>query len=180
MTAIVSKHGELLFQISGNDETIQLNTPEDCFAVEDPPKANMYHSNGKWKEIPQQPSEHHIFDFKDKEWVDPRTLDQVKEHKWLEIKQIRETTEFGGFSFNGYKFDSDEKSQSRIIAASALGVEVEWTLFNNTVITLSGEELKQLRQALAEHVSMCHARSRKARESIALAKTKAEVDKISF
>ena len=42
------------------------------------------------------------------------------------------------------------------------------------------EELKQLRQALAEHVSMCHARSRKARESIALAKTKAEVDKISF
>ena len=88
MTAIVSKHGELLFQISGSDETIQLNTPEDCFAVEDPPKANMYHSNGKWIEIPQQPSEYHIFDFKDKEWVDPRTLDQVKEHKWLEIKQL--------------------------------------------------------------------------------------------
>ncbi|MBJ9959844.1 DUF4376 domain-containing protein [Acinetobacter nosocomialis] len=180
MTAIVSKDGELLFQISGNEQTVRLNTPDECFAVDDPPSANMYHDKGEWVEMPLQPSAHHLFDFQKKEWIDPRSLDQVKEQKWFEIKQIRETTEFGGFSFNGYKFDSDEKSQSRIIAASALGVEVEWTLFNNTVITLSGEELKKLRQALAEHVSMCHARSRKARESIALAKTKAEVDKISF
>lgn len=180
MTAIVSKNGELLFQISGNEETVKLNTPNGCFAVDDPPHANMYHDKGRWVEKPSQPSSYHAFDYENKTWVDPRSLDQIKEQKWLEVKQQRETTEFGGFSFNGYKFDSDEKAQSRIIAASALGVEVEWTLFDNTVISLTGEQLQLLRQALAEHVSMCHSRSRQARERISCAESIDELEAIKF
>ncbi|EPA2504286.1 DUF4376 domain-containing protein [Acinetobacter baumannii] len=180
MTAIVSKHGELLFQISGNDETVKLNTPDDCLAVEDPPSSNMYYYNGEWVEMPVKPTPHHIFNFQMKDWVDPRSLDQAKEQKWLEIKQMRETTEFGGFIFEGNKFDSDEKAQSRIIAASALGVDVEWTLFDNSVVTLSGDKLKLLKQALAEHVSMCHSRSRQARERIFAAMTIEELEAITF
>ncbi|WP_151818853.1 DUF4376 domain-containing protein [Acinetobacter nosocomialis] len=180
MTAIVSKHGELLFQISGNDETVKLNTPDDCLAVDDPPSTNMYHYKGKWVEMPPQPSAYHVFDFYIKEWVDPRSLEQAKDQKWLEIKQLRETTEFGGFTFEGFKFDSDEKAQSRIIAASALDVDIEWTLFDNSVISLSREKLQLLKQALAEHVSMCHSRSRQARESIISAKSIEELEAINF
>ncbi|WP_436897666.1 DUF4376 domain-containing protein [Acinetobacter gyllenbergii] len=180
MTAIVSKDGELLFQISGNEQTVRLNTPDECFAVDDPPSTNMYHDKGEWVEMPLQPSAHHLFDFQKKEWIDPRSLGQVKEQKWLEIKQMRETTEFGGFTFEEYKFDSDEKAQSRIIAASALGVNVDWTLFDNSVISLSREKLQLLKQALAEHVSMCHSRSRQARERIILAESIDDLEEINF
>ena len=66
MTAIVSKHGELLFQISGSDETIQLNTLKIVLRLKIHPKRIC--TIAMWIEIPQQPSEYHIFDFKDKEW----------------------------------------------------------------------------------------------------------------
>jgi len=179
MTAIISKHGELLQLIYANDETIALNKPIGCLAVEDPPRSNMYYC-GWWRDMPKQTSTYHIFDYNLKDWVDPRTLDEIRIQKWNEIKATRETTEYGGFLFLEEIFDSDIASQSRIIAASDLDISVDWTLQDNSVVTLTAEQMKALKIALAQHVSSCHERSRIARQKIYEAETFEEINIIEF
>ena len=51
MTAIISKNGEILQMIYANEETVVLNTPKDGFAVDDPPKSNMFYLS-KWRMSP--------------------------------------------------------------------------------------------------------------------------------
>ncbi len=100
MTAIISKNGEILQMIYANEETVVLNTPKDGVAVDDPPSSNMFYQGG-WVEMPAQPSPYHIFNYDIKQWIDPRTLDEIKAQKWAEIKVMRDQLEFGGFEFEG-------------------------------------------------------------------------------
>jgi len=179
MTAIISKRGELLQLIYANKETIALNKPLGCLAVSDPPSSNMYY-RGWWAHIPKQPSTHHIFDYNLKQWIDPRSLDQAKDQKWSEIKIDRDTAEYGGFSFLNLTFDSDITSQSRIISASDLGVDVEWTLKDNSIVLLDAEQLKALKTALAQHVSNCHEKGRIARQLIYEAETVEQINSIKY
>lgn len=179
MTAIISRRGELLQLIYANKETIALNKPLGCLAVSDPPQSNMYY-RGWWACIPKQPSIYHVFDYDLKQWIDPRSLDQIKDQKWSEVKAERETAEYGGFSFLGHIFDSDITSQSRIITASELGADVEWTLKDNSIVSLNAEQLKGLRIALAQHVSSCHTRSRIARQLIYDSENIEQIDSIQF
>lgn len=179
MTAIISRKGELLQLIYANKETIALNKPLGCLAVSDPPQSNMYY-RGWWACIPKQPSIYHVFDYDLKQWIDPRSSDQIKDQKWSEVKAERETAEYGGFSFLGNIFDSDIISQSRIITASELGVDVEWTLKDNSIVLLNVEQLKGLRFALAQHVLSCHERSRIARQLIYESENIEQIDLIQF
>ncbi|MFW1869232.1 DUF4376 domain-containing protein [Acinetobacter sp. ULE_I064] len=179
MTAIISKRGELLQLIYANKETIALNKPLGCLAVSDPPSSNMYY-RGWWAHIPKQPSTHHIFDYNLKQWIDPRSLDEAKDQKWSEIKIQRETAEYGGFSFLNFTFESDVTSQARIIVASDLGVSVDWTLKDNSIVSLDAEQLRGLRIALAQHVSNCHSRSRIARQLIYDSESIEQIESIQF
>lgn len=54
MTVLVSKNGEVIGHIFGNEEMIKLNTPEGCVALDDPPYPNMFYQGG-WVEMPAQP-----------------------------------------------------------------------------------------------------------------------------
>lgn len=179
MTAIISRRGELLQLIYANEETIALNKPLGCLAVSDPPQSNMYY-RGWWACIPKQPSIYHVFDYDLKQWIDPRSLDQIKEQKWSEVKAERDAAEYGGFSFLNFTFDSDITSQSRIISASDLGVDVEWTLKDNSIVLLDSEQLRGLRIALAQHVSNCHSRSRIARQLIYDSERIEQIESIQF
>ena len=179
MTAIISKHGELLYSIQGNQETIELNKPLGCLAVPDPPRSNMYYK-GWWVDLPKSPSSFHTFDYQSKQWVDPRTLEQIKDQKWFEIKSARDAFELGSFEFEGNYFDSDHLSQSRILGASIAGVDQTWTLANNTVVELTATQLKHLYQALQAHIAFAHERGRVARQAIFSASSKEEVEAIQF
>lgn len=97
MTAIITQHGEFLYSIQGNQETVALNTPCDCFAVDDPPAQNMYYENDAWHPLPPAPSPHCVFNYETKNWEDNRTLDEIKQRVWIEIKQHRKAAETGGF-----------------------------------------------------------------------------------
>lgn len=177
MTAIISNTGELLYLIQGNKDIIELNKPNGCLAVEDPPKNDMFYDNG-WREMPPKPSLHHIFDYASKEWVDPRSLEEFKAHKWAEVKAERDQHEFGGFEFNGDLFDSDLVAQSRINTAASLGVTVDWTTQSNKVVTLTSDQLSELLKALAMHVTAIHERGRLARTAILQSTTKQEVSDV--
>lgn len=179
MTAIISKNGKLLLSIQANSETIELNTPKDCIAVEDPPKPNMFYQDG-WVEMPAQPSPHFIFDYEVKQWIDPRTLDEIKTQKWAEIKAERDQLEFGGFEFEGNIYDSDQVSQGRIMGASLAGVDQVWTLADNTTVELSASQLQQLYAALQAHITSVHERGRIARQLIFEAETKEQIEAIQL
>lgn len=179
MTAIISKNGEILQTIYANEETVVLNTPKDGFAVDDPPKSNMFYRNG-WVEMPAQPSPHFIFDYEVKQWIDPRSLDEIKAQKWTEIKSERDRLEFGGFEFDGNIYDSDQVSQGRIMGAASAGVDQTWTLADNTTVELSASQLQQLYAALQTHIASVHERGRIARQLIFDAETKEQVEEINL
>ena len=179
MTAIISKNGEILQTIYANEETVVLNTPKDCFAVSDPPKSNMFYQDG-WVEMPAQPSPHFIFDYEIKQWIDPRTLDEIKAQKWAEIKAQRDQLEFGGFEFEWNIYDSDQVSQGRIMGAASAGVDQTWTLADNTTVELTAQQLKELYAALQAHIAGVHERGRIARQLIFDAETREQVDAINL
>ena len=179
MTAIISKNGKLLFSIQANSETIELNTPKDCIAVEDPPNPNMFYENG-WVDMPAQPSSIHLFDYDLKQWIDPRTIEQIKAQKWTEIKSQRDKLEFGGFEFEGNTYDSDQVSQGRIMGAASAGVDQVWTLADNTTVNLTAAQLQQLYAALQAHIASVHERGRIARQLIFDAETREQVEVIQL
>ncbi|MEO4066560.1 DUF4376 domain-containing protein [Acinetobacter pittii] len=180
MTVLVSKYGEVIGHIFGNDEMIKLNTPEGCIALDDPPFPNMFFQKGKWVSIPTQPSPYHIFNYETKKWVDNRSLEGVKKHKWEHIKQQRDQFEYGGFEFDGGIYDSDQVSQGRIMGAAVAGVDQIWTLADNTTIDLSASQLQQLYAALQAHIANAHERGRIARQKIEAALTYEEIEAVNF
>lgn len=179
MTAIISKNGEILQMIYANEETVVLNTPKDGVAVEDPPESNMYYQDG-WVAMPAQPTQHHIFNYDLKDWVDPRTIDEIKAQKWTEIKSERDQLEFGGFEFDGDIYDSDQVSQGRIMGAASAGVDQTWTLADNTTVNLSASQLQQLYATLQAHIASVHERGRIARQLIFDAETKEQVEAVQL
>lgn len=179
MTAIISKNGQLLQLISANEETIQLNKAIGCLAVDDPPRSNMYY-RGWWVDIPSPPSVFHIFDYILKIWVDPRSLEQVQDQHWRNIKNLRDAFEFGGFEFESNIYDSDQVSQGRILGASNAGFDQIWTLADNTTIELKAIQLVLLYQALQQHIANAHERGRIARLLIYEATTSDEVEAVIF
>jgi len=180
MTAIVDKNGKLLFSISGNTETIKLNTPKGCIAVDDPPDTSMRYIGGVWQPLPPQPSQHHLFDYHLGVWVNAADLPTIRNAKWEAIKQQRDSLEFGGFQYAGRVYDSDQVSQGRIMGAAIAGVDQVWTLANNTTVELNGAELKELYAALQQHIASAHERGRIARQLIYEAETKEQVEAVQL
>ena len=179
MTAIISKHGELLYSIQGNQETIELNKSLGWLAVPDPPRSNMYYK-GWWVDLPKTPSLFHIFDYTTKQWIDPRSLDEIKAQKWTEIKSQRDQLELGGFEFEGGVYDSDQVSQGRIMGAASAGVDQTWTLADNTTVNLTAMQLQQLYAALQAHIANAHECGRIARQLIFDAETKEQVEAVQL
>lgn len=112
--------------------------------------------------------------------VDTRTLDDRKTQKWVEIRGARDAAEFGGFTWDGSTFDSDATSQSRIMGAAQLAqldptFTVDWTLADNSVRTLSADDMVAVGVALGQHVATQHATARTLRAQIQAAATAAEV-----
>lgn len=118
-----------------------------------------------------------------RQWVDLRPLQDLKDDKWLEIKQARSAAEYGGFVWDGSAFDSDAVSQSRIQGAVQLanmepGFSVDWTLADNSVRTLSAADMLAVGAALGEHVAAQFSRARAMRSQIAQATSAEELNNI--
>lgn len=150
--------------------------------VEMPPSTNLdyFDIERGWITPPPAPSSNHMFDYIIKQWINPRTLDEIKAQKWTEIKSERDRLEFGGFEFDGGIYDSDQVSQGRIVGAAAAGMDQVWTLADNTTTYLTANELVQLYQALQIHIAITHQRGRAAREAIMSATTKDKVESITL
>ena len=152
----------------------------DYFTFEKASHVEGYVDKGKWYAAEGKPFETHIYDYDLKDWIDPRTLDEIKVQKWTEIKSQRDQLEFSGFEFDGGIYDSDQVSQGRIMGAAAAGLDQVWTLADNTTVELSASQLQQLYVTLQLHIASVHERGRIARAAIESAVTKEEVEAIQL
>ena len=178
--------GKFKSSVDGTPAMVELNTPADTAYFVDDVNAPSDHTDF-WDEglrlfisVGTSPSEFHVFNYISRTWVDPRTLDEIKAQKWIEIKSERDQIEFGGFEFEGNIYDSDQVSQGRILGASLAGADKVWTLADNTTVVLSALQLQQLYAALQAHVASVHERGRIARLAIDCAETKEEVEAIQL
>ena len=150
----------------------------DYFTFEKASRVDGYVDKGEWYAAEGKPSENHIYDYDLKDWIDLRTLDEIKTQKWAEIKSQRDQLEFDGFEFEGNIYDSDQVSQDRIMGAAVAGIDQTWTLADNTTVSLTASQLQQLYVALQAHVSSVHDRGRIAREAINTTTFKEEVEEV--
>lgn len=108
------------------------------------------------------------------------SLDKLKEIKWQEIKQLRDTFEFSSFMFDGRRYDCDQISATRIMGATLAQQPVTWKTADNEVVQLSVQDVQGLYGALAIHVNTAHARSRAAREALDSATTIEQINQVQF
>lgn len=134
-------------------------------------------------------SSHHVWSNSAMQWVDLRTLEQRRAAKWAEMKRAREAAEAAGFDTPWGRFDSDPISQTKIIGAAQLAsialaqgapFNVEWTLQDNTSVSLDATQMIAVGAALAAHIDAVHQRGRQLRAQIEAATTFADLEGISW
>jgi hypothetical protein len=122
-------------------------------------------------------------------WAPTPTLRKLKSNRWDSIKIDRDAAEFGGFTWAGSTFDSDVQSQSRIQGASQLATlamlssqtfNIDWTLADNSVQTLSGADMLAVGQAMGVHVMTVHGTGRYLRNLIEAATTIEQLEGIAW
>ena len=144
-----------------------------------------YIADGAPVPIPARPGNHHTFDYTAKQWIDPRTLNDLKLAKWAEIKRHRDTAEFATFTYNGMEFDGDLDAQRRLtayisISKSAIAAgqpfAAEFILANNQVVMLTAQNFLGIELAKVQAVAAAFAHATALREQIEAATTAAELD----
>lgn len=174
-------NGQYIGPIKGTLEEILSNIPEGGGIAMFPPlRTSDYWDGSKWVNIGPKPSYYMEFDYAEKKWKDTRRLDETMKAKWNAIKLERNKLEFGGFDFEGNRYDSDQISQMRIMAAYVFGMPTVWTLQNDQIVELNTEQINGLGKALAKHVQDAHERGRKARNLIFSAESNEQVEAVIF
>lgn len=136
--------------------------------------------------VPVFPPEVYMtWDYTNGGWVDPRDLVAKQAAKWEAMKLTRDEAETAPFTWNSMTFDADRISQSRIQGAVQLAtmdanLSVDWTLADNSSVTLTASDLMQLGGALGVHVTTAHVKGRLVRDAIDAATTEAELDAVTW
>lgn len=181
---IIDDTGKILTTLQGDSNMVELNTAPDAVFIDTNDIVNIsdYYDfdQHRFISIGEPSSPHFIFDYEIKQWIDPRSLDEIKAQKWAEVKSQRDRLEFGGFAFEGNIYDSNQVSQGRIMGAAGAGIDQTWTLANNTTVELTAQQLKELYAALQAHIAGVHERGRIARQLIFDAETKEQVESIQL
>ena len=180
----LSPDGEILRAIAGSKSQFQINTidGEMFIDVREAINCASYYDFDAKRFIALEPApfQYHTFDYTTKQWIDQRSLDEIKAQKWAEIKSQRDRLEFGGFEFEGNIYDSNQVSQGRIMGAAVAGMDQTWTLANNATVELTAQQLKELYAALQAHIAGVHERGRIARQLIFDAETKEQIEAIQL
>lgn len=181
-TIVNAKSGQITKSISNASRKVaEANLSNDELLIsEQPAFMSDYWDGERFVSTPPPPSLNHIFDYATKQWIDPRSLDEIKAQKWDQLKQQRNAFEFGGFLFDGLIYDSDQVSQGRIMGATIASVDQVWTLADNTTVSLTSSQLQQLYSALQAHIASVHERGRIARQLIFDAETKEQVEAVQL
>lgn len=137
--------------------------------------------------FPAKPSPNHIFNWQTKQWEDPRTLQDFKDAQWTQIKQARTAFIDAPLVTPYGTFDSDAAGRTSItdavllannLSALSLPVAIEFTLADNSVVTLDAAQIVEVGLLLGQKVQHAHPHSQALRAQIEAATTKEEVEAV--
>lgn len=138
--------------------------------------ASQYVSSGLVVvDIPTKPSEHHTFNWVTHQWVDERTLRELQDAKWEEIKEARDEAMSAPLSTPYGVFQCDQKSrafiegccvQTRELLISGAQPTVDFTLLDNSVVTLTAEQMISVGLLLGLRIQQSFATGRALRTAI--------------
>jgi len=190
--AISDAQGQILRVLSCPASQIEANVGpgESWIEVADAVRDDTHRvANGAPVAFPAKPSANHVFDFAANQWVDPRTLAQIKAQHWKAIKAERNAQEFGGFTWDGSTFDSDAISQSRVQGAAQLAqiaiaqehpFAIDGSLAVNATRTLSAQQMIAVGVAMGTHIQTQHGTARVLRQQIEAAVSAQEVEAVAW
>lgn len=114
------------------------------------------------------------------------TLEENKLAKIAELKAERDSKEVEPITYNGNRYDYDEKARDRInVAIVALelqgeGATIEWTTADNADTPVTATDLKMIIAAVAVRSKKLHTAYRIAKEKVEEATTAADVEAVTF
>lgn len=150
------------------------------------PGLDHYWDGADFAVIPPSPGAFFQFDYATKTWIDPRTLDDLKTAKWAEVKRWRAdatvapqlVTRFGVFDGDAAGVDNIKSTVLGLREAAAIGAApstITWTLYDNSTVELTPNELSEVAAMLLARGNVAHERARVLRLQIEAATTAAEL-----
>lgn len=116
-----------------------------------------------------------------------KTLSEAKAEKLIEITTERDKREQAGFDYMGKTFDADATSMQRLtLAAQSASIAlsanepftINWTVQDDSSITLNAAEMIGIIPAIAIHADNLHQEGRILKDAVNLAKTVKAVEAI--
>lgn len=113
-------------------------------------------------------------------------IENVKQHKIMELKRQRDTSEVAPIAYNGHSFDYDDKARDRINAAiialslQGEGATIDWTTADNQDVKVTANDLRMVIAAVAVRSNTLHTAYRAAKEKVEAAQNKADIEKITM
>ena len=113
-------------------------------------------------------------------------LENVKQRKIIELKRRRDTAEVEPITYNGHRFDYDDKARDRISAAiialelQGEGATIEWTTADNADTPVTANDLKMIIAAVAARSNKLHTAYRTAKAQVEAAGTAEEVEAVTM
>ena len=118
--------------------------------------------------------------------TDAELLAVAKSAKIAELKAERDTREVEPITYNGNRYDYDDKARERINAAIiALDVQgadasIDWTTADNQDVKVTTNDLRCVIAAVAQRSNALHVAYRAAKDKVEAATTVAEVDAVTL
>ena len=110
------------------------------------------------------------------------SLDELKQAKISEFKNIRDSEEVKPVEYNGNSYDYDDKARDRInsaiIALSITGQSIEWTTADNTNVLVTADDLRGVVANVAVRSNDLHVKYRELKEQVEACESKEELEKI--
>lgn len=187
-TAYDTITGQILFRGDADDPSA-MQTQDVSILVGYKYQQEGWIAEEKFNPLPPQPSSWHIFDYSSKEWVDPRTLNTLREEAYVRIQKWRDAQEALPFVFEhaGREWDGGLATRQRlqpVLGLQTLPDGFFWTAANNEDVPMTLESLRQLgaahEQALVIRGFEIHARQRAIKNAVASAASIEQVQSIEI
>ena len=113
-------------------------------------------------------------------------IEYLKERKIETLKMQRDKAEVEPITYQGYSFDYDEKARERINAAiialevAGASASLTWTTADNKDVKVTASDLRGIIAQVALRSDKLHSAYRRAKEKVATASTKEEVEAITL
>ena len=113
-------------------------------------------------------------------------IEYLKERKIETLKMQRDKAEVEPITYQGYSFDYDEKARERINAAiialevAGASATLTWTTADNKDVKVTASDLRGIIAQVALRSDKLHSAYRRAKEKVATASAKEEVEAITL